>query len=205
VLESLEKKGFVVMKLGKPIKYIAVPPEEVIERVKKQIKKDADLREVQLEELTNSKVMDELVLLHSQGVNLIDPTELTGSIRGRENIYSHLDTQIKNAKESIFIVSSKNGLIRKTKALAKQLKKAKARGVKIYLSAPKAEEALKNISAVGDVTFTPSQGPENRFCVIDNKEITFFITDDTKVHPSYDVAVWINSPYFVKSLLSQYF
>ena len=30
VLESLEKKGFVIMKLGKPIKYIAVPPTEVI-------------------------------------------------------------------------------------------------------------------------------------------------------------------------------
>ena len=32
VLESLEKKGFVVMKLGKPIKYIAVSPKEVVER-----------------------------------------------------------------------------------------------------------------------------------------------------------------------------
>ncbi|RME31783.1 TrmB family transcriptional regulator, partial [Candidatus Woesearchaeota archaeon] len=31
VLESLEKKGFIVMKIGKPIKYIAVPPEEVVE------------------------------------------------------------------------------------------------------------------------------------------------------------------------------
>jgi sugar-specific transcriptional regulator TrmB len=35
VLESLERKGFVIMKLGKPIKYIAVPPTEVLERVKK--------------------------------------------------------------------------------------------------------------------------------------------------------------------------
>jgi len=35
VLESLEKKGFVVMKLGKPIKYIAVPPPEAIERLKR--------------------------------------------------------------------------------------------------------------------------------------------------------------------------
>ena len=35
VLESLEKKGFIVIKIGKPIKYIAVPPEEVLERVKK--------------------------------------------------------------------------------------------------------------------------------------------------------------------------
>ena len=37
VLESLEKKGFVVMKLGKPIKYIAVPPKEILKRVKKKI------------------------------------------------------------------------------------------------------------------------------------------------------------------------
>ena len=37
VLESLEKKGFVVMKLGKPIKYLAVPPKEVLERVKKNV------------------------------------------------------------------------------------------------------------------------------------------------------------------------
>src|SRR4030043_1945738 len=42
VLESLEKKGFIIMKLGKPIKYIAVPPEEVIERVKKHIEEDAN-------------------------------------------------------------------------------------------------------------------------------------------------------------------
>ena len=38
VLESLEKKGFIIMKLGKPIKYIAVTPSEVVDRVKKRVK-----------------------------------------------------------------------------------------------------------------------------------------------------------------------
>src|SRR4030043_2475338 len=42
VLESLEKKGFVVMKLGKPIKYLAVEPGEVVERVKKSIRREAE-------------------------------------------------------------------------------------------------------------------------------------------------------------------
>ena len=37
VLESLEKKGFIIVKVGKPIKYLAVPPAEVIERVKKRV------------------------------------------------------------------------------------------------------------------------------------------------------------------------
>ncbi|MEM5872973.1 MAG: helix-turn-helix domain-containing protein, partial [Candidatus Aenigmatarchaeota archaeon] len=31
ILESLEKKGFTIMKLGKPIRYMAVPPSDVIE------------------------------------------------------------------------------------------------------------------------------------------------------------------------------
>ena len=34
VLESLEKSGFVIQKLGKPVKYIAVKPEVVIEKLK---------------------------------------------------------------------------------------------------------------------------------------------------------------------------
>src|SRR5210317_2470663 len=42
VLESLEKKGFAITKLGKPIKYIAVPPEEVLERVKKKVLEDSE-------------------------------------------------------------------------------------------------------------------------------------------------------------------
>src|SRR4030042_6799932 len=42
VLESLEKKGFVIMKFGKPIKFVAVPPEEVLDRVKKNILEEAE-------------------------------------------------------------------------------------------------------------------------------------------------------------------
>ena len=42
VLESLEKKGFIIVKVGKPIKYLAVPPGEVVERVQKKILVDAE-------------------------------------------------------------------------------------------------------------------------------------------------------------------
>src|SRR3989338_5155735 len=44
VLESLEKRGFVLMKLGKPIKYIAVKPEEIFLREKKRLMDDAELQ-----------------------------------------------------------------------------------------------------------------------------------------------------------------
>ena len=56
VLESLEKKGFVVMKLGKPIKYIAVPPTEVVERVKKNVRKGAEESVKRLENLIDGQL-----------------------------------------------------------------------------------------------------------------------------------------------------
>ena len=34
VLESLEKRGFAIIKIGKPVKYIAVKPTEVLEKMK---------------------------------------------------------------------------------------------------------------------------------------------------------------------------
>ena len=40
VLEGLEKKGFIIARLGKPIKYLAIPPEEVLDRVKQKVKKE---------------------------------------------------------------------------------------------------------------------------------------------------------------------
>src|SRR3989344_3361201 len=78
VLETLEKKGFVVMKLGKPIKYIAVEPNEVVERVKKNIQREADQSVSILKELNNNEVIKELNQLHKQGIEFIDATDLSG-------------------------------------------------------------------------------------------------------------------------------
>src|SRR3989338_6730139 len=80
VLESLEKKGFVVMKLGKPIKYLAVEPQEVVHRVKKLIREDADIKVKKLEELRGSDVLNELNTLHTQGIEFIEPADLSGAI-----------------------------------------------------------------------------------------------------------------------------
>ena len=35
-----------------------------------------------------------------------------------------------------------------------------------------------------------------RFCIIDCKEIVFMIMDDEKVHPGYDIAIWVTTPFF---------
>ena len=83
VLESLEKKGFIIMKVGKPIKYIAVQPEEVIERIKKRIEEDTIFRRELLDNMKSAGVLNELNLLFKNGVKMIEPNELSGSLKGR--------------------------------------------------------------------------------------------------------------------------
>ena len=85
VLESLEKKGFIIMKLGKPIKYIAVSPQEVIERVKKKIEEDSEKQIKMINMIRESDVLEELNMLHKEGIEMVDPVELSGSLKGRSN------------------------------------------------------------------------------------------------------------------------
>lgn len=200
VLESLEKKGFIVMKLGKPIKYIAVPPNEVLERVKKKIKNEADEKSKVLTSLKESDVLKELSQLFSQGVEFVESSELSGSFKGRDSMYTHLDSIIKKANKSVDIVTTEEGLVRKAKSLKNALKKAKEKGVKVRIMAPLTKEnsdAVKLLSQFSEVK--DAQG-RSRFCIIDNQDIMFMLLDDREVHPSFDTGVWVNTKFFSKSL-----
>jgi len=200
VLESLEKKGFIVMKLGKPIKYIAVPPVEVLERVKKKIKDESEGQVKAINDLKQGDVMSELNLLHSQGIDLVDPTDLSGSVRGRNNLYDHIETMIKSAEKSVTILTSPQSFSRDVEALRGALTKAKQKGVKIKFATQVTKEisaSVKEISKIAEIKHTAIKG---RFCLVDSRELIFMLMDDKDVHPSYDVGVWVTTPLFASSL-----
>ncbi len=202
VLESLEKKGFIMVKLGKPIKYNAIEPVEVIERVKKQLNKDAGSRLVKLDEAKDSEVITELSLLHKQGIELIDPSDISGSIRGRDNIYNHLLFMIKEAKDSVVISTTNSGFKRKMPQLLYQLKKANKRGVQIKIASnldSSCDDLVKELNKIGVVKNLSSS---SRFLITDESELLFMLSDDKTIHPDYDVAVWANTGFFAKSFQS---
>ena len=201
VLESLEKKGFVIMKLGKPIKYLAVPPTEVVERVKKNMHNDAAEKVKRLDTLKESDLLKELELLHNQGVELVEPSELSGSIRGRHNLYNHMELAIREAKKSVTIMTTTQGLLRKVEGFKGALEAAKKRGVDIKIAAPltkEAQEMVKDMKGVADIRHVDDV--KARFCVVDGKNLLFTVLDDSEVHPTYDVGVWVSTPYFATAM-----
>jgi len=201
VLESLEKKGFIIMKLGKPIKYIAVPPSEVIERIKKSVLEIAEQQSRLLEGLRGSDLLSELSSLHKQGIELVDPADLTGAIKGRSNVYNHLYSIIKNAKESVLLWTTEEGLVRKADALYAAFAKAKENGVKVRILAPLTKKSIpvaRQLSKYASVRHMEKFSA--RFLVIDGKQLVLMPVDDASTHSNYDFSVWMNTQFFARSL-----
>ena len=201
ILESLEKKGFIIMKLGKPIKFVALKPEEVVERVKKNLMKDAKERTQRLETLRGDEVLEELTGLFTKGIKFVEPSDLSGSLKGRQNLYNHLDMMVRDAEKTITLVTTAEGLSRKLEVLMPSLEKCKKRGVKIRIAAPidnnnlKVAREFKKVAEVRNL-----EGIKARFVIIDGNQIMFMLLDDEKFHPNYDIGVWINTEFFSQAL-----
>ncbi len=199
VLESLEKKGFVIMKLGKPIKYIAVPPVEVLERVKKVVQDDAEKQSQLLDNLKDSEILTELNTIHTTGLELVDPMDITGAVKGRGNLYSHLSAAIKNAEKSVLILATEKTLLLKEEALKNALNKAKAKGVRIRIAAPLTKtnkDAAASLSKYGQIKHVDDV--KARFCVIDSKAVTLMALDES-ANQNNDFGVWVNTEFFAKA------
>ncbi len=201
ILESLEKKGFIIMKLGKPIKFVALKPEEVVERVKKNRMKNAKEKTQRLETLRGDEVLEELTGLFTKGIKFVEPSDLSGSIKGRQNLYNHLDMMVRDAEKTITIVTTSEGLSRKLEILMPSLEKCKKRGVKIRIAAPidnnniKVAREFKKVAEIKNM-----ENIKARFIVIDGNQLMFMLLDDEKFHPNYDIGIWINTEFFAQAL-----
>ena len=201
ILESLEKKGFIIMKLGKPIKFIALKPTEVVERVKKNLARHTKEKTKRLESLKQDEVLNELNELFTKGIKFVEPSDLSGSLKGRQNLYNHLDMMIREAEKTITVVTTTEGINRKFEALMPSLEKCKKRGVKIRVAAPidknniKIAREFKKVAEVRNM-----EKIKARFVIIDSNQLMFMLLDDEKFHQNYDVGIWINTEFFAQAL-----
>jgi HTH-type transcriptional regulator, sugar sensing transcriptional regulator len=199
VLESLEKRGFVIQKLGKPVKYIAVKPEIVIEKLKNNTIKDAEEKVKTLSTLPETTEYRELETLHKSGIEPIKNHELSTSIKGRTNLYLQIKHLMESAEKSVCVSSSVFELMSKQKMFKEIFDKLKKRNVDVKVMVPDSDEEAKKLSKKMGVTIK-SRPINARFVIADKEELIFTIRP-TNVHEDFDYGVWINSPFFTNSLV----
>lgn len=205
VLESLEKKGFVIMKIGKPIRYMALKPEEVVERIKSNLLNDAKEKIKVLEKVKETDEYKQLEFLFSEGIQLINPEDTSNLIKGKFNIHYNLKAAIKNAKRSVIVVTTTNNLANKARILKPLMDKLQKSRVKVIIAAKGDERIGKRIARELGIKIRKIDF-DARFCIIDGKEAFIMINEgnDNK----NDVAIHIKSPFFATALtnfLSSYF
>ena len=201
VLESLEKKGFIIMKLGRPIKYLAVQPAEIIKRVKKGLKDKSEQEIKSLDNVQSTDLFSELNVLYKHGVEHIDTATIAGSFKGRSNSYDHILSLITNANKEVCIATTAEGLVRKLEYLKSGFKKLSSMNIDVRIAAPltseKAKEAAKELS---DFAKVKDINMDARFVIVDGKDIVFMVNHDKEVHESADMSIWVNSPFFSSAM-----
>jgi sugar-specific transcriptional regulator TrmB len=198
VLESLEKQGFAILKLGKPVKYIAVNPGVVLERLRTNIVRDAEEKSKVLAAIKDNEDYKQLLQLHKVGIEPIQVEDLSGMIKGRANLNNHLKNLISKASKNVMLATTADALSKEKwlKAVTDSLGKKNVK-VKIMVSGEDAE--IKAFSKDLKAEIRKSDIP-SRFCIVDD-EMIFMLTPDG-VNDEYDYGIWINAPYFVGSMTS---
>jgi len=196
VLESLEKRGFAIVKIGKPVKYIAVKPTEVLEKMKSITLQEAQEKVNNLSTLKDTTEYEELEKLHKTGIAPIKTHEITGSLRGRSNIVSRLRELIQNAKREIFISTSVLDFEDKSRVLLPALEQAAKKDVKVKLALTGPSDKVKRISTKTNIR-TATTESDARLYIADKTEVLFMITPEKS---DEEIGVWLNSPFFAQSL-----
>ena len=196
VLESLEKRGFAITKIGKPVKYMAVNPKEVIEKMKSNTFQEAQEKVKTLSTLNKTPEYAELEQLHKSGFAPIKTHEITGSLRGRANILGRLRELLENAQHEVIIYTTENDFENKGRVLIPALERLNKANIKVKLALSGDAEKIKKISVKHNLKPKVSENSARLF-VADKKETMLMITPENSEE---ELAIWLNSPYFTESL-----
>ncbi len=198
VLESLEKQGFAISKVGKPVKFISVKPIIVLERLKNGIIKGAEEKTKFLSDLKDTQEYKELEQLHSKSFELIKKEDLSGAIKGKNEIYMQMKEILESAKKEVLVCISAEELLRNSRTFKRLFKKLKEKGIKINLYLNGSEEEITKSRQFYNIKAEKTD-VKGKFFVVDREQILVSLNKtDNKEN---ELAVWLNSSFFAPALV----
>ena len=191
VLESLEKRGFAITKIGKPVKYIAVKPTEVIEKMKSNTLQEAQDRVKSLSNLKTTQEYVELEQLHNTGISPIKSHEITGSLKGRANVITRIRELLEKAEKEVLICTSVLDFEDKSRVLLPTLERLMKNNVKVKVALSGEPEKIKKAAARFDIKIKQTDS-NARIFISDKKEALLMVTPLNED----EMGVWLNSQFF---------
>ena len=200
VLESLEKKGFAIVKLGKPVKYIGVKPKLILEKLKNNVRSDAEERIVTLSKVTSTNEYEQLEQLYKGGIEPIKREDLSLALKGRSHITNHLREILQNASKEVIICLNAEEMKSKMKLFQQTFDNLKKANIKIKVALSGDDVLIKKISEVLKIKVSKID-IDTKFFIVDRKEILFYLLKNNENNDE-DIAIWLKSEFFADAFTS---
>lgn len=195
VLESLEKKGFAIIKLGKPVKYLGVKPYMILEKLKNNVRADAEERIQTLGNIKSTEEFTKLEEIYKQGINPVKREDLSAAIRGRSNISNYLRDILQNATKEVIICTNAEEISFKLKLFQQTMQELEKNSINVKLALSGDEKLIKKIEKELAVKIKKAD-VDAKFFIVDRKEILFYLS---KNNDTNDTAIWLNSEFFARA------
>jgi len=198
VLESLEKKGFAIEKLGKPVKYIGVKPHMILEKLKNNVRKDSEDRIQDLLKIKETTEYTELESLYREGINPVKREDISASLKGKANISNYIREILSNAEKEIIICTNANEFASKMKLFSQTFGNLKKSNIKVKIALSGEDNLIKQISDKIGIKIKKVE-INAKFFIVDRKEILFYLSNESGQD---DLAIWLNSDFFSEAFAS---
>jgi sugar-specific transcriptional regulator TrmB len=195
VLESLEKKGFAFAKLGKPIKYIGIKPQVILERLRNNVRKEAEEKLVTLSKIKDTEEFTKLEELYKGGISPVKRDNISASLKGKSNISNYLREILRDAEKEIIICTSVDDIKTKIGLFQKTFETLTKANIKIKLALSGNAEIINQIEQRLKIKIKKID-IDTKFFIVDKKEILFYLS---KEKDEGDTAIWINSEFFAQA------
>lgn len=195
VLESLEKRGFAIAKLDKPVKYLGVKPKVILEKLKNNVERDAKDRMISLSKIKKTEEYEKINSLYNKGMNPIKKEDVSASLKGKSNISNHLREILQNSEKEVIICTSAEDINSKARIFAQTFKSLKENKIKIIVVLSGDEKLIKELEKKFELKIKKIDVDAKVF-VVDRKEILFYTSQNAKED---DTAIWLNSEFFAQA------
>ena len=195
VLESLEKRGFAIIKLGKPVKYLGVKPHIILEKLKNNVRSDAEERILLLSNIRSTDEFTKLEELYKGGISPVKREDLSAAIKGRSNISNYLREVLHGAEKEVIICTNAEDIAAKLKLFQQTLEELARHRIKTRIALSGDEKLIKRLekdlgSKVKKIDI------DAKFFIVDREEILFYLSKNSGPD---DTAIWLNSEFFAQA------
>ena len=192
VLESLEKKGFALVKLGKPVKYLGVKPKTILEKLKNNVRVEAEERVQSLSNIIGTEEFNQLEELYTVGINPVRREDLSASIKGRTTISNHLKEIIDSALKEVIVCMDVEEMKLKERLFLDTFNSLRKKGIEVKVALSGNKEIIQRLSERLNMSITPIE-IKGKFFIIDRSEVLFYVSQESSKD---DQAIWLNSEFF---------